>query len=214
MGVTPPSTWPWLDHSVSGLLPATERPVQTRFRSAYAYRLKLAANRNSLTHYTKGTPSPQMRLRLLVGIRFQVSFTPLIGVLFTFPSRYLCTIGHQGVFRLGGWSPHVQTGFHVSRLTQGPCEALRIRGYHPLWPDFPDRSASPRMATGLLRVRSPLLAESLLMSFPPGTEMFQFPGFAPHTYVFSVRYRTCGGFPHSDIDGSKLFRSSPSLFAA
>ena len=59
------------------------------------------------------------RLRLLVGIRFQVSFTPLVGVLFTFPSRYLFTIGHQGVFRLGGWSPHVQTGFHVSRLTQG-----------------------------------------------------------------------------------------------
>ncbi len=119
MGVTPPSAWPWLDHSVSGLLPATERPVQTRFRCAYAYRLKLAANRNSLTHYTKGTPSPQKGLRLLVGIRFQVSFTPLVGVLFTFPSRYLFAIGHQGVFRLGGWSPHVQTGFHVSRLTQG-----------------------------------------------------------------------------------------------
>jgi hypothetical protein len=33
-------------------------------------------------------------------------------------------------------------------------------------------------ATGLVRVRSPLLAESLLMSFPPGTEMFQFPGLA------------------------------------
>ena len=32
---------------------------------------------------------------------------------------------------------------------------------------------------GLLRVRSPLLAQSLLLSFPPGTEMFQFPGFAP-----------------------------------
>ncbi len=60
-----------------------------------------------------------MRLRLLVGIRFQVYFTPLVGVLFTFPSRYWYTIGHQGVFRLGGWSPHVQTGFHVSRPTQG-----------------------------------------------------------------------------------------------
>ena len=32
--------------------------------------------------------------------------------------------------------------------------------------------------TGLVRFRSPLLAESRLMSFPPGTEMFQFPGFA------------------------------------
>ncbi len=131
MGVTPPSAWPWLDHLVSGLLPATECPIQTRFRCAYAYRLKLAANRNSLTHYTKGTPSHQKVLRLLVGIRFQVSFTPLIGVLFTFPSRYLFTIGHQGVFRLGGWSPHVQTGFHVSRPTQVPILILRIRGYHP-----------------------------------------------------------------------------------
>ena len=124
MRVTAPSTWPWLDHLVSGLLPATERPIQTRFRCAYTYRLKLAANRNSLTHYTKGTPSHQKVLRLLVGIRFQVSFTPLVGVLFTFPSRYLFTIGHQGVFRLGGWSPHVQTGFHVSRLTRGPSVTI------------------------------------------------------------------------------------------
>ena len=185
MGVTPPSAWPWLDHLVSGLLPATERPVQTRFRCAYAYRLKLAANRNSLTHYTKGTPSHHKVLRLLVGIRFQVYFTPLVGVLFTFPSRYLFTIGHQGVFRLGGWSPHVQTGFHVSRPTQGSSQALRIRGCHPLWPAFPDRSASLAITTGLFRFRSPLLAESLLMSVPPGTEMFQFPGFASPAYVFS-----------------------------
>jgi hypothetical protein len=129
--VTAPSAWPWLDHSVSGLLPATPRPLQTRFRCAYTYRLKLAANRNSLTHYTKGTPSPQLRLRLLVGVRFQVSFTPLIGVLFTFPSRYLSTIGHQGVFRLGGWSPHLQTGFHVSRLTQGSWSISPHTGLSP-----------------------------------------------------------------------------------
>ena len=31
---------------------------------------------------------------------------------------------------------------------------------------------------GLFPVRSPLLRESLLFSFPPGNEMFQFPGFA------------------------------------
>jgi hypothetical protein len=30
----------------------------------------------------------------------------------------------------------------------------------------------------LFPVRSPLLRESLLISFPPGTEMFQFPGFS------------------------------------
>jgi hypothetical protein len=83
--VTAPSAWPWLDHLVSGLPPATERPVQTRFRCAFAYRLKLAANGNSLTHYTKGTPSHQKVLRLLVGIRFQVSFTPLSGCFSPFP---------------------------------------------------------------------------------------------------------------------------------
>ena len=37
---------------------------------------------------------------------------------------------------------------------------------------------------GLLRVRSPLLAESLLISSPRGTEMFHFPRFASAPYVF------------------------------
>ena len=72
----------------------TRRPIQTRFRYASTYRLKLATYTNSLTHYTRGTPSPLMWLRLLVGTQFQVYFTPLLGVLFTFPSRYLFTIGH------------------------------------------------------------------------------------------------------------------------
>ena len=58
MRVTAPSTCPWLDHPVSGLMPRTKRPIKTRFRCAYAYRLKLARNTKSLTHYTKGTRSP------------------------------------------------------------------------------------------------------------------------------------------------------------
>src|SRR5690606_1719814 len=128
---------------------------------------------------------PIKRLRLLVGIRFQVSFTPLVGVLFTFPSRYLFAIGRQGVLRLGGWSPHVQTGFHVPRPTRVSRLPLPVRGCHPLWPSFPEGSGLTIESTGLVRVRSPLLTESLLMSFPPGTEMFQFPGFASHAYVFS-----------------------------
>ena len=40
----------------------------------------------------------------------------------------------------------------------------------------------------LIRVRSPLLTESLLLSFPVGTKMFQFPTFALHTYTFNVKY--------------------------
>ena len=153
-------------------------------------------------------------LRLLVGARFQVSFTPLVGVLFTFPSRYLCTIGRRGVFRLGGWSPHVQTGFHVPRLTRGSNAKLRLRGCHPLRRTFPGPSASFPAATGLLRFRSPLLAESRLMSFPPGTEMFQFPGFASRAYGFGAGSPKLEGFPHSDIRGSTIARISPRLFAA
>ena len=57
MRVTAPSTCPWLDHPVSGLIRATKRPIQTRFRCAYTYRFKLAAQIKSLTHYTKGTRS-------------------------------------------------------------------------------------------------------------------------------------------------------------
>src|ERR1044072_6145870 len=80
---------------------------------------------------------------------------------------------------------------------------FRLQGYHLLWPDFPDCSTSTHRitTTGLVPVRSPLLRESRLISFPPVTEMFQFTGFAPHTYEFSVRYLLRGGYPHSEIVG-------------
>ena len=55
----------------------------------------------------------------------------------------------------------------------------RVSALQPL----PDESRRFR----LFRVRSPLLTESLLLSFPPGTEMFQFPGSALHAYGFSVQ---------------------------
>jgi hypothetical protein len=59
-------------------------------------------------------------LRLLVDTRFQVLFHPPPGVLFTVPSRYYFTIGKRVVFSLGEWSPQIQTGFLVPRLTQVP----------------------------------------------------------------------------------------------
>eukprot|EP00828_Plagiopyla_frontata_P020119 TRINITY_DN256_c0_g1_i9.p1 TRINITY_DN256_c0_g1~~TRINITY_DN256_c0_g1_i9.p1 ORF type:complete len:240 (-),score=-37.98 TRINITY_DN256_c0_g1_i9:174-893(-) len=51
---------------------------------------------------------------------FRYYFTPLTGVLFTFPSRYWFTIGHWHVFSLGRWSSRIPTGFHVSRRTWVP----------------------------------------------------------------------------------------------
>ena len=74
------------------------------------------------------------------------------------------------------------------------CQSLlRLRGCHPLWPFFPERSARidctmsqsyyPNGALlrrwfGLFPGRSPLLGESLLFSLPGGTKMFQFPPLA------------------------------------
>ena len=39
-------------------------------------------------------------------------------MLFTCPSRYSFTIGHTGVFSLGGWSPQLHARFLVSGATQ------------------------------------------------------------------------------------------------
>ena len=189
-GLTPASACPWVAHPASRLRRATERPVQTRSRCGSVSRLNLAAHRNSLAHSTKGTPShPRGVLRLLAGARFQVLFHSPPGVLFTFPSRYLSTIGHWRVLRLGGWSPLLPTGFHVSGGTRVPGGGDRGSAYGaltlyrrpshavPLPRSFvtaqclvprPRRGLRSRRF-GLFPVRSPLLGESRLISLPPGT---------------------------------------------
>lgn len=109
---------------------------------------------------------------------FRIYFTPLTGVLFAFPSRYWFTIGHRGVFSLTRWSWWIPTGFLVSRRTQVLSQAsslFRLRGCHPVSPDFPFRSPimsscsfstvlQPRSSDrfGLLPFRSPLLRESFV----------------------------------------------------
>ena len=56
---------------------------------------------------------------------------------------------------------------------------------------------------GLMRVRSPLLAQSFLLSFPPGTKMFQFPGFALGTC--QVPESLPAGFPIRTSAGHRAF---------
>lgn len=76
------------------------------------------------------------------------------------------------------------------------------------------RSYNPiplRVWFGLLRFRSPLLTESLLISFPVGTKMFQFPTLASFSGWPDI---TLVGFPHSEIAGSTPCCSSPTLIAA
>ena len=68
----------------------------------------------------------------------------------------------------------------------------------------------------LLRFRSPLLSQSRFLSFPPGTEMVHFPGFA-RTRLWihrAVRGFCPRGFPHSEISGSMPACGSPKLIAA
>ena len=72
--------------------------------------------------------------------------------------------------------------------------------------------ASRHRRFGLFPVRSPLLGESFLLSFPAGTKMFQFPAFAPR-FPRGVGIAP-DGLPHSDIRGSRCICHSPRLFAA
>ena len=112
------STWTWIGHPVSGLLIPTLRPIQTWFpfgsdASDILTSLALVTRRTVLQKVRRCT----FVLRLFVNIGFQVLFHSPPGVLFTFPSQYCFSIGHWVVFRLGGWSPRLPTGFLVSRGT-------------------------------------------------------------------------------------------------
>ena len=113
------STWTWIGHPVSGLLILTSRPLQTWFPFGsipYKY-LTLLILVTRRTVLQKVRSQSLKLLPLFVSTRFQVLFHSPPGVLFTFPSQYCFTIGHRLVFRLGGWSPRLPTGFLVSRGT-------------------------------------------------------------------------------------------------
>ena len=86
MRVTAPSSWPWIDHLVSGLHPATKAPYSDSLSLRLPYSVKLATERKSLTHYTKGTQSrEQVRSHCLYACGFRIYFTPLPGFFSPFP---------------------------------------------------------------------------------------------------------------------------------
>ena len=138
-------------------------------------------------------------LRPLVGVWFQVLFTLLLAVLFTFPSRYWFTIGLSGVFSLTRWCWHVHAKFHRLRAT--------LRSFSPsctgLSPSA-DRlsSAIPLdyfIRTGLFRFRSPLLTES----FSQFLFLRVLRCFSSPRYCLSTSDLQSDRFPHSDISGSQ-----------
>ena len=85
----------------------------------------------------------------------------------------------------------------------GPCNPLRNGGFR------------------LFRFRSPLLTESLMISFPGVTKMFQFTPCPAKRYypdksklfMFGSRVKR-GGLPHSETAGSKVYGTSPTSIAA
>jgi hypothetical protein len=147
---------------------------------------------------------PPTACRLTVSDLFH---SPL-GVLFTFPSRYLSTIGHSLVFSLGEWSPRIPARFLVSGRTWdtarlpldfayttitfygGPFQTLPLSSSIPHCSPATPSAPKPRWFR-LFPFRSPLLWESLLISFPLDTEMFHFSRYClKHLWIqcFMARY--------------------------
>src|SRR5207244_5603015 len=100
-----------------------------------------------------------------------------------------------------------------------PCVGLLSRSFrYRRWSHVevlqPQGDESPWF--GLVRVRSPLLAESLLISSPPGTEMFHFPGLAsPCLCIQHGMNRTSlSGSPIRTSSDQRSLSTSPKLFAA
>jgi hypothetical protein len=115
----------------------------------------------------------KLGLPLFVCMRFQVCFTPLPGFFSPFPHGTCSLSVDYEYLALEDGPPMFRQGFSCPALlvaTLVPPLCLRVRGYHPLWPDFPDCSTdSEAKDCRLFQFRSPLLSESRLISFPSGT---------------------------------------------
>src|SRR3989344_3993237 len=83
-------------------------------------------------------------LPLVVDIWFQFYFTPLTGVLFTVPSRYWFTIGLKKYVALPVSSGKFTQAIRVLRYSRTIKKLFqfRLRGFHPLGPCVPARSAT------------------------------------------------------------------------
>ena len=150
---------------------------------------------------------------------FRYCFTPLVGVLFTFPSRYWFAIGLPGVFSLAGWSRRIRAEFLVLRVTQDATRPRHDSGTElsssavGLSRPFPSRDMCHpvvlqprcRIATAAVWALPRSLATTggiiRLFSLPAGTKMFQFPAFASLPCV-GIAALQAAGLSHSEIPGS------------
>ena len=179
------STCSWLGHSVSGLRHDTYHPFQIRFRFGFvSLTLNLASHRNSPARSTKSTRSHAYGALSACKLTVSGSISLPSRGSFHLSLTVLFAIGHMVVFSLLGWSPFLPSGFLVSRRTPDYARVFKISstGISPSLSllsrsfDYPSNCfvavLTPKRLSlrfGLVRFRSPLLSESLLFSFPPGT---------------------------------------------
>ena len=137
--LTAASSWPWVDHPVSGLQCLTF----ALFRLALApaprlWRLTLPDTATRRTVLQK-VRSRAFALPLLVNTGFQVLFHSPPGVLFTVPSQYYALSVTKEYLALGGGPPDFPQGFSCLVVLWILLVSLcfPIRGFHPLWPAFP-----------------------------------------------------------------------------
>ena len=171
-----------------------------------------------------------MPLRLFVNKGFQVLFHSPPGVLFTFPSQYFFAIGHQGIFRLGGWSPLLPSGFLVSRCTPDTAVglpvsctrlSLSLAGFPKTFPlpylHHVMQSTTPNRSWVWPLSLSLAATQEIDVSFSSCRYLDVSVHGVPLTElcIYSVMtVLSTAGFPHSDISGSLTMCVSPKLFAA
>ena len=93
--LTAASTWTWIDHPVSGLLPLTSRPIKTWFPfGSTPLVLNLASNRNSPDRSTKSTPFCIYSSSTVCKHRVSGSLSLPSRGSFHLSFTVLCAIGH------------------------------------------------------------------------------------------------------------------------
>ena len=156
-------------------------------------------------------PDPKVKVGLRLLCRHPVSGSvslPALGCFSPFPHGTGALSVTEEYLGLEGGPPTFGQDCSGPALLENHGSPLPVPGCHRLWRAVPDASGSSLLATGLVRVRSPLLAESLLLSFPPATEMFQFAGFAAHGYGFTMGYRPAGCLSPTRVLGAGRGRST------
>ena len=181
---TAASTWTWIDHPVSGLPSLTLALLRLGFPAAPVLKtltLPVSATRRTVLQKVRGRA--YKALPQLVDTGFQVLFHSPPGVLFTFPSQYYALSVTKEYLALEGGPSDFPQGFSclvVLWILLLPIVfvygAFTLYGLTsqtvPLTNRFTFAVLNPSMHArwfGLFPFRSPLLWESMFLSFPPPT---------------------------------------------